>query len=29
MDPTIAALLDQHNIKRISFRERREFQRAR
>jgi chitin disaccharide deacetylase len=27
-DPTVADLLDQHNIKRISFRELRELQRA-
>jgi hypothetical protein len=28
MDPTIAALLDQHNIKGVSSRELRELQRA-
>ena len=28
-DPTVSDLLDQHNIKRISFRELRELQRAR
>lgn len=27
-DPTVSDLLDQHNIKRISFRELRELQRA-